>query len=100
MNGWKHYNPSFEIAKAARDVLERELELAKNEMNRIAIELNGGHPIDRSNMGLTPEHIRMNPVYRQAKQRYNTKFQALRNFNSSFVRDFKNELREERSRGR
>ena len=77
---------TFEQAKVRQDELE-------TAVKHTGIVLN---EFPRSGIGLVPDSIRTSPEYQAAKKAYNDAFGALRNFNVTFVKQFREELREER----
>ncbi len=79
----------FEIATAQRDQLDAMLKEALGALRELTDELAGDAP---RVMGLTPDHVRANPVWRAAKAKADALFQALRSFNGFYVRHFGREL--------
>jgi len=81
----------FEIATQHRNEIDARLRAASAELKALTDELGGTGP-----MGLTPDHVKADPRWQQAKARFDTLFQALRQFNAVYVRKFKRELAAER----
>ena len=50
----------------------------------------------KTGIGLVPDAVRATPEYRTAKKAFEVAFHALRDFNQTFVKQFREELREER----
>jgi hypothetical protein len=80
---------AFEIATVQRDTLDAMLREAIAALNALTDELAGDTP---RVMGLTPDHVKANADWQQAKAKADALFQALRQFNSVYVRQFKREL--------
>lgn len=80
---------AFEIATAQRDTLDAMLREAIAALNALTDELAGDTP---RVMGLTPDHVKANADWQQAKAKADALFQALRTFNGFYVRQFKREL--------
>lgn len=77
----------FGDAKAQKARLEAEVSQLGATLNQFP---KGGL------MGMTPENIRTSPEYRSAKANYDRAFQKLRDFNQTYVKQFKSEIRESR----
>lgn len=80
---------AFEAATAQRDDIDARLRDAIAALNAITDQLAGDTP---RVMGLTPDHVKADPRWQQAKAKADVLFQALRQFNSVYVRKFKREL--------
>lgn len=80
---------AFEIATQHRNEIDVRLRDAIAALNDITDELAGDAP---RIMGLTPDHVKADPRWQSAKAKADTLFQALRQFNSVYVRKFKREL--------
>lgn len=80
---------AFEIATAQRDTLDTMLRDAIAALNALTDELAGDTP---RVMGLTPDHVKVDPRWQQAKAKADALFQSLRTFNGFYVRQFKREL--------
>jgi len=50
----------------------------------------------RSSMGLTPDHVKALPEWKEAKETFNRSFAELRSFNAWFTKTFKKEYMAER----
>lgn len=81
---------TFEAAKAESARLNSEVDRAGAVKNAFP----------RGPMGLTPDHVKASPEFRAASAAYNTAFQKLRQFNSSYVKTYAKELRAERIKRR
>ena len=79
---------TYELAKVAKKHLEDALAVAE----RATPPGTGSGP-----MGLTPDHVKASPEWKAYRLAYDTAFAALRNFNGSFVKTFKAEIRAERA---
>ena len=77
----------FEEAKAQRDKLWAEME--KHSAALKVFPKTGP-------MGLISDDVRASPSFKTAKANYDRSCNNLRNFNSTFTKEFKNELEEER----
>lgn len=80
---------AFEAATAQRDDIDAALRGAIAALNDLTDELAGDTP---RVMGLTPDHVKADPRWQQAKAKADVLFQALRQFNGVYVRKFKREL--------
>ena len=80
-----------DFAKATewRDALTTELRDATNALNALTNELAGDAP---RIMGLTPDSVKANPRWREAKAKVDRLFQTLRRFNVGYTRQFTREL--------
>lgn len=83
----------FEIATAQRDTLDTLLRDATAALNALTDQLAGDTP---RIMGLTPDHVKADANWQQAKAKVDALFQALRTFNSFYTRQFKRELADAR----
>lgn len=72
-----------------------DLEADAAAKGRALAALSGGGP-----MGLTPDHVRASPAWREASAAYAEAFQALRRFNQGFVRLYAREIRADRDAAR
>lgn len=79
---------SYVEAKAQRDMLKREVDLASAALR----------VFPRGKMGLTPDAVKATPEYRASKSRYQEAFARLRAFNAVFVKTFAKEIRADRRR--
>lgn len=73
----------FKAATARRDALESEAQKHSQTLQ--------GFP--KGNMGMTPEHVKNSPEFREARTNYDRAHSQLRDFNSGYVKQFKNEIR-------
>lgn len=80
---------NFEKAKEVKAKLEKFVA----EDSAAIHEITKGHKLPN---GLTPDHIKFSPEYRNAKSLYHRHFSDLRRFNQWYVKTFKKELAEER----
>lgn len=80
---------NYATAKAKRDAVEMAERAAAKVFK--SIPGSGSGP-----MGLTPEHIRLSPEYRAAKEAWAKAFKALQDHNRRFVKTYKREIQEER----
>ena len=80
---------AFEIATQHRNEIDARLRDAIAALNALTDQLAGDTP---RVMGLTPDHVKANADWQQAKAKADALFQALRQFNSVYVRRFKREL--------
>lgn len=80
---------AFEIATQHRNEIDARLRDAIAALNALTDDLAGDAP---RVMGLTPDHVKADPRWQQAKAKADTLFQSLRQFNSVYVRKFKREL--------
>lgn len=80
---------AFEAATAQRDGIDAALRDAIAALNALTDDLAGDAP---RVMGLTPDHVKADPRWQQAKAKADVLFQALRQFNGVYVRKFKREL--------
>lgn len=80
---------AFEAATAQRDAIDAALRYAIAALNALTDDLAGDAP---RAMGLTPDHVKADPRWQQAKAKADVLFQALRQFNGVYVRKFKREL--------
>ena len=74
-------------AKKKRDEINEEMAKHKKVLDTFP----------KGKMGLTPDDVKANPEWVAAKKGYEGAFQKLRNFNSSFVDTFRNEIKSERA---
>ena len=79
----------FEIATQHRNEIDARLRDAIAALNALTDDLAGDAP---RVMGLTPDHVKADPRWQQAKAKADMLFQSLRQFNSVYVRKFKREL--------
>lgn len=79
----------FELAKAAKKKYEAAVEMADKALKNFP----------RNSIGLTPDEVKSTPEFQCAKKDYSNAFNDLRNFNTNFVKEFKNEIRNERKIG-
>jgi len=83
---------AYTIARATKIELER----ATREASARLDEIRG---TERGVMGLTPDHIKRTPEWKEARRLYDVAFQALRKFNADFNKRYADEIREDRRRG-
>ena len=79
----------YQTAKAYQQQLEQVEKAASDKLNAI----NG---IGTGPLGLTPDSVKSTPEYQQASKEYSAAFQALRNFNGWFTKQFKKEYAADR----
>lgn len=79
----------FEAATAQRDEIDAAVRAASAELRDLTDKLAGDAP---RVMGLTPDHVKADPRWQQAKARYETLFKALQQFNTAYVKRFKHEI--------
>jgi len=82
-------NTQFIIAKQSKKVLETALDVADKALK--AFDSYG-----KSEMGLTPDHVKAMPEWQQAKKDFDLAFAQLRNFNGWYMKAFKKEIAQER----
>ena len=80
---------NFQEAKAYKAQLENLLDFADKRLK--AFDSYGKSP-----MGLTPDHVKAMPEWKEAKMAFEIAFQNLRNFNAKYTKAFKKEIQEER----
>lgn len=80
---------------AAAKLRQGELEAFER---RAAAELRGIAGVGSGSMGLTPDSVKASPEYRAARAAHDSAFRQLQQFNATFCRTFKAELRDERKR--
>ena len=51
--------------------------------------------LGKSEMGMTPDHVKTMPEWKAAKRAYDVSFAELRAFNGWFMKTFKKEVKEE-----
>ena len=78
---------NFTQAKELKEQLDQRVEQASQALK----------VFERGEMGLTPDHVKATPEFKKAKSEFDKAFRALRSFNSSYIKTFKKELREERN---
>lgn len=76
---------NFTQATIMRNAFETHMKEAAQALK--AIEGVGAGP-----MGLTPDHVKASPQYKEAKARFDWDFSNFRNFNAYYVKTFKKEL--------
>ncbi len=79
----------FTKATQWRDALTTELRGATDTLNALTNELAGDAP---RIMGLTPDSVKADPRWREAKAKVDRLFQTLQRFNVGYTRQFKREL--------
>lgn len=77
---------TYAIAKAAQKNLEEVCNVLSAKLNT--------YP--KGKMGLTPDAVKCTPEWKSDKAAFQKAFAAFRNFNQSFVKTYKKEMREER----
>ena len=85
----KNMNDQFTIAKQSKKALEDCLDVADKALK--AFDSYG-----KSEMGMTPDHVKAMPEWQQAKKDFDLAFAQLRNFNGWYVKTFKKEIVQER----
>jgi hypothetical protein len=74
-----------------------EAKLHREELNKICdtwgVKLN---TFEKGEIGLTPDHIKALPEWKEIKRLYDNSFDELRKFNDYFVKTFKKEYAMER----
>ena len=88
-HGSKKMNTQFTIAKQSKKALETALDVADKALK--AFDSYG-----KSEMGMTPDHVKAMPEWQQAKKDFDLAFAQLRNFNGWYVKTFKKEIAQER----
>lgn len=83
----------FEAATAQRDEIDAAVRAASADLRTLTDTLAGDAP---RVIGLTPDHVKADPRWQQAKARYETLFKALQQFNAAYVKRFKRELAAQR----
>jgi predicted nucleic acid-binding Zn-ribbon protein len=79
----------FVTATQQRDALNAELSDATDTLKALTNELAGDAP---RIMNLTPDSVKADPRWQAAKTRVDRLFQALRQFNGTYTKQFKREL--------
>jgi len=90
---------TYQEAKTRQAALETAYKAASD--NRAAVEAALAERLGipaRGAMNLIAEPIRLHPDYRTAKTMQDSAFNRLRIFNADFVKAYKKEIREERSK--
>lgn len=77
------------IAKQTAAQLDKEYSEASAALKSIP-------GINSGAMGLTPEHVRITVEYKVAHNKYKHAFEALRNFNAIYCKQYRKELAAER----
>jgi hypothetical protein len=85
---------TYEEAKAYGKVLEDKNNADSNRLKQF--EITYKEDFEKSVMGLTPDHIKALPEWKEAKKAFEKSFVELRNFNGWFVKQFKKEYAAER----
>jgi len=88
-NSVKRSNDTFENAQSVKEALEVEVSEASKYLRGISGDNKGG---------LTPDSVKVLPEWKEAKRRFEQASRALRDFNGSFVKKYKKELTEERTK--
>ena len=81
LDAWKAKPAPPPHVKAASDYLEGEFRRTSKALGDIPGATSGL-------MGLPPEHLRLSPEFRAAKQKADDAFQALRNFNKQHAKKY------------
>ena len=71
----------------------KEALYAKND--KASEELQAFDKLGKSEMGMTPDHIKAMPEWKAAKRAFDVSFAELRAFNGWFMKTFKKEVKEE-----
>ena len=79
---------TYETALSERD----RLEVAANNAGAALSELTKG--VECGPMGLTPDHIKATPEWKNARRLFDSAFQDVRLFNVPFIRTYKKQWRE------
>lgn len=79
----------FDIAKLAADKLAKEYKEKSDALQAF-------DKLGKTELGLTPDHVKASPEWKQAKADYENAFQAFRNYNQWYTKAFKKELAEQR----
>ena len=77
---------TYEEAK----VIKNQLEEKNNAYSKIL------QTFEKNEIGLTPDHIRELPEWKEANNEFKTSFAQLRKFNSWYVKTFKKEIQADR----
>lgn len=80
---------NYEEAKIHKQTLENK-NIDDSKM------LNEFDKYGKTDLGLTPESVKVMPEFQQAKQEFEKSFNELRNFNSYFTKTFKKEYATDR----
>ena len=80
----------FDIATHKRDILALNVKEASTKLKSIP-------GVGKGKLGLTPDSVKQCPEYQQARRDYENAHNALRKYNSWYVKMFKKELRETRN---
>lgn len=80
---------TYATAKAAREALQEQTRIAGDRLK--AIPGVGSGP-----MGLTPDHVKNSPDYKDARLTYDRAFEAERRYNALFVKMYKREIQADR----
>jgi hypothetical protein len=83
---------TYAQARNFKTFLEDEVEEASAPLQQYGKALSG--------LGLLPDEVRTSDTYVAQKKRYDKAFQALRAFNTQFVKVFAKEYREDRAKTR
>jgi hypothetical protein len=79
----------FTTATQQRDAINAELSNATDALKALTNELAGDAPRP---MGLTPDSVKADPRWQAAKSKVDRLFQAMRQFNGVYTKQFKREL--------
>jgi hypothetical protein len=79
----------FTTATQQRDAINAELSNATDALKALTNELAGDAPRP---MGLTPDSVKADPRWQAAKSKVDRLFQAMRQFNGTYTKQFKREL--------
>lgn len=88
-------NELYENSKARKTHLEGELDAASKRADEIRNNLGGAVSMGPIG-GLTPDHIKNHPDYRQAKADVDRAFKSVQNHNSYHLKNFATEYKAER----
>lgn len=84
--GASSFSPEYLAARAQRDAIQAEVDQAAATLR----PLSGGGA-----MGLTPDAMRATPEWQAARRAYDAAFARLRQFNTTFTKQFAREIRED-----
>jgi hypothetical protein len=80
------FNVTFDDARRLQADIEEEMRQHLNVL----------HSFPKGPMGLTPDYVKANPVWRDAKQGVEAAFQRYRNFNKWLLKTYRKEIAAER----
>lgn len=80
---------AFNVAKQAKIALENAVDVA-------SFELKAFDKFGKTEMGLTPDHVKAMPEWKAAKEAFDKAFSELQKFNGWYSKAFKKEIALER----